>query len=219
MGCCVSKTRKPDTNKFRTRKADPKWTRPRIPAPARSTVAPPEVETVVKEVLSETPAPKPPVPNPTRAPEEERPVVDVSEFSDISKVPEDEGAGEVRHVGRRSPAKMRSRECFGQTPAINPGPFPERVGSMPSAEGNPMTRECGETSWGQSKLPAVSSGLGRSPSARKTGKFPGQAELEGPNRRIEERPKLEEGSKWISPTAGNELLENPLVSLECFIFL
>lgn len=209
MGCCLSKTRKPDP--------DPHLTEPTAVAPP-----PPEEETVVKEVLSETPTPKPPVPNPTR----EKPVMemviekkenaDVSETSDIcsvsesaSTVPDKEYSSEVR----RSPAKIRSRNISGEFPVRRPGP-PKRVGSLPGRERNAMSsvrRDPGEISGRRSRSPAMRAvdkggarpGPGRSPSARKS---PGRVRSEDPTR----------GKEIVAPT---ESLENPLVSLECFIFL
>lgn len=70
-------------------------------------------------------------------------------------------------------------------------------------------------------------GVGRSPAARRSVRSPGRAAL-GPNpnygnnqRREAEDNRVEEG-KWPPPntrTTTDESLENPLVSLECFIFL
>lgn len=238
MGCCVSMTRKHNPDPVKTREISGTSRR-------HSTVVPPpeEEETVVKEVLSETPTPKPPVSNPTRLTtgvlQEHKPYpvpnADVPEASDIcsltesvstvpEKLPPDKFSGEVRQVVVGSPAKMRTRNLTGEgresgAPARKPGPYLGRVGSR---ERNPPIagrRDSGEISGRRSRSPAMRaaevggarSGPGRSPSTTKTGKSPGRVRSEIPTRRVE--------GGIAPPTAGDESLENPLVSLECFIFL
>ncbi|KAB2614299.1 serine/arginine repetitive matrix protein 1-like [Pyrus ussuriensis x Pyrus communis] len=123
------------------------------------------------------------------------------------------GAGSVRLV--------RSRE-----PSPSQQPMSRR-GSRPESN----RREPGESSGRRSRSPAtrVTDGggvnranVGRSPSARKSGKYPGLTTIGpiesssssfGPIRRVAEEPK--NGGNW----PANESLDNPHVSLECFIFL
>lgn len=140
--------------------------------------------------------------------------------------------GERRADSRqRSPARLRNRpfsgelqreKTVGRSPGRKPEPSPGRARPGPGpGSGYGKRRENGESSGRRSRSPVTrgESGLGRAPSARRTGKSPGRV---GPGSGEKIR-KLESGdSKWpAAPTnAGNdELLENPLVSLECFIFL
>nr|CAN73264.1 hypothetical protein VITISV_021768 [Vitis vinifera] len=211
-------------------------------------------EEAVKEVLSETPAPKPPPteveeenttpPSPKLAlkkvEEEEKiqekvPVSTVEEISEISEIcsmsesvstttiterrDDDERSRdecEVRQRVLRSPARFLSnhrppsgdlggkREWgVGKSPARRSEPSPGKVRSPATRSDNGASR----------------SGIGRSPSARKTGQSPSRvpaAAAPGSSRNVEQTEK--EG-KWPPPPATNESLENPLVSLECFIFL
>ncbi|KAK9267769.1 hypothetical protein L1049_010203 [Liquidambar formosana] len=133
----------------------------------------------------------------------------------------------------------KRERVVGRSPARRPEPSPGRRndgvvrsfhgrggGSQTTARRRLVTdsqrRDCGESSGRRSRSPATRvdsgatrSGLGRSPSARRTGRSPGRAAAVPPEtiRKVGETSR--EG-KW--PTA-NESLENPLVSLECFIFL
>ncbi|KAK9936308.1 hypothetical protein M0R45_013156 [Rubus argutus] len=105
----------------------------------------------------------------------------------------------------------------------HPQPMGSRRGG-PRAESN--RRDPGESSGRRSRSPATRitdgggvnrSNVGRSPSARRSGRYPGRTPVgpvESSTRRIAEEPKMEEG-KW----PAHESLDNPLVSLECFIFL
>ncbi|CAN4084003.1 unnamed protein product [Withania somnifera] len=138
--------------------------------------------------------------------------------------PEDD----VTEVRQRSPAKYRngSFRSVGNSPVRRSDPSPARVRSR-SGSGR-ESRYNGECSGRRSRSPAMraenggyGSGLGRSPSVRKTGKSPGRvrSELGDEVRKIEERDMGNGQNKWPPPTNGNESLENPLVSLECFIFL
>lgn len=79
----------------------------------------------------------------------------------------------------------------------------------------------------RSRSPATRSNVGRSPSGRRTGPSPGRVrngpcqERESGVMKVEEdinggRRENEDEKEWEGP---NESLENPLVSLECFIFL
>ncbi|XP_031261589.1 AAC-rich mRNA clone AAC11 protein-like [Pistacia vera] len=93
-------------------------------------------------------------------------------------------------------------------------------------------RDPGESSGRRSRSPAStrSAAMGRSPSARRTNQSPGRSKNEsgqnGSNnnsRQTESPSKME--NRWPSNnnnnnnSSTNESLENPLVSLECFIFL
>ncbi|OVA20228.1 hypothetical protein BVC80_157g17 [Macleaya cordata] len=101
---------------------------------------------------------------------------------------------EVGHTGRRRISAGNNRSWR------DPGESSGRRSRSPS------TRT--ETSQGKTGL-----GLGRSPSSRKTGRSPARIPAISPENGL----KLEEFKEGNGLT--NESLENPLVSLECFIFL
>lgn len=138
---------------------------------------------------------------------------------------------DVTEVRQMSPAKYRNgsfqgelRRNVGSSPARRSDPSPGRVRSGKDSRG--PRKDNGECSGRRSRSPAMrtenggfGSGIGRSPSVRKTGKSPGRvrSELGDRTRKMEERDGNGE-NKW-PPTSENESLENPLVSLECFIFL
>ncbi|KAM1033293.1 hypothetical protein TB2_036295 [Malus domestica] len=121
------------------------------------------------------------------------------------------GAGSVRLVQSREPSPSKQ-------------PMSRR-GSRPESN----RREPGESSGRRSRSPATRitdgggvnrANVGRSPSARKSGKYPGRTTIgpiesssSCPIRRVAEEP-INEGN-W----PANESLDNPHVSLECFIFL
>lgn len=133
---------------------------------------------------------------------------------------------ELREARQRSPAKLRNRpfsgemhreRTVGRSPGRRSEPSPGRVRPV-TGSGYGRRRESGESSGRRSTSPAMrpEAGVGRAQSGRKTGKSPGRV---GPGDKIR---KLDGGkesgeSKW-APT-NDESLENPLVSLECFIFL
>lgn len=175
--------------------------------------------------------------------EEASEVSEICSLSEVSVSTAADGGEEVRQrVVDRSPAKFRSRERRdraaggGKSPARrsdpSPGrrsdPSPGRVRSVSRTDGR--RRDMGESSGRRSMSPATRSvaadgcgrvGSGRSLSARRTGKSPGR--VQGKTRKFEEATEGEIGNgnssnKWQPPT-GDESLENPLVSLECFIFL
>lgn len=174
---------------------------------------------------------------------------EVSEISEIyssmseSFSRENEEIGEIRRkIG--SPEKFKrlsySGELHGRrergvakSPARRPEqPSPNRVRIVPGRDkrvdpnnGKEMrpVRNAGESSLRRSRSPVIRNdnagsrqNLGRSPSVRKTGKSPGRVRSD-----LSENSRKKEGSnkegKW--PPTSNELIENPLVSLECFIFL
>lgn len=145
----------------------------------------------------------------------------------LQKSPRD-GFGPGRVVGK-SPTRRtdsspgRRYNGAGSARSAQPGQQPvggRRVG----LRAEPNRRDPGENSSRRSRSPATRvtdnggvnrANVGRSPSANR--RYPGRAPVESSNsstRRIAEEPKPEEG-KW----AANESLDNPLVSLECFIFL
>lgn len=174
---------------------------------------------------------------------------EVSEISEIyssmseSFSRENEEIGEVRRK-IESPENFKRRSYSGElhgrrergvakSPARRPdNPSPNRVRIVPGRDkrvdpnnGKDMraVREAGESSRRRSRSPVIRNdnagsrqNLGRSPSVRKTGKSPGRVRSD-----LSENSRKREGGskdgKW--PPTSNELLENPLVSLECFIFL
>lgn len=123
-------------------------------------------------------------------------------------------SGEVRPVGR-SPCRVRSEPSPGR---VRSEPSPGRVRS---GSGNGRRRENGESSGRRSRSPVTrvdsgsgsgsAKGLGRTQSTRRTGKSPSRVGS-GPGDRVRRLGQED-------PHTSNELLENPLVSLECFIFL
>lgn len=150
-----------------------------------------------------------------------------------------EEEGEVRQRVVRSPEKYKHRSLSGdfssrkergvaKSPARRPEQSPNRGRIVPGRERlgivpDGRDRGTGETSRRRSRSPAIRNdgggtrqNLGRSPSVRKTGKSPGRVRSD-----LSEKTRKVEGGnregKW--PPTSNELLENPLVSLECFIFL
>lgn len=95
-----------------------------------------------------------------------------------------------------------------------------------NSNNNRSWRDPGESSGRRSRSPSVTrnnnneamgqnkSGMGRSPSARKAGRSPARI----PPMASENSSKSETSKEDVEGN-GNESLENPLVSLECFIFL
>ena len=153
--------------------------------------------------------------------------------------------GEVRQRVLRSPARFQSnpRSLSGdlggkrgrgvrkKSPARKLEPSPGKIRSVSARDGGQSTvrqtdgrrRGSGENGARRSRSPATRtdngasrSGIGRSPSARKTGQSLNSIPAAGSSRDVEQTEK--EG-KWPPPAPTNESLENPLVSLECFIFL
>ncbi|KAK4347113.1 hypothetical protein RND71_033452 [Anisodus tanguticus] len=147
--------------------------------------------------------------------------------TDKRYAPEDD----VTKVLQRSPVKYRTnslQRSVGSSPARRSDPSPGRIRSGSERDSRGPRKDNGECSGRRSRSPAMrtdnggyGSGLGRSPSVRKTGKSPGRvrSELGDRIRKMDERDYGNGENKWPPPTNGNESLENPLVSLECFIFL
>ncbi|KAM7525125.1 hypothetical protein LguiA_015027 [Lonicera macranthoides] len=113
---------------------------------------------------------------------------------------------------------LKAERVSGKSPARRPEPSPGRVRPMSGSVRFVSERgDSGESSGRRTMSPvryteggSTRFDLGRSPSVRKTGKSPGRIGSE-------KTRKGAEGNKWAPTT--NESLENPLVSLECFIFL
>ncbi|KAI5657007.1 hypothetical protein M9H77_25800 [Catharanthus roseus] len=152
---------------------------------------------------------------------------------------------DVTEIRQRSPAKLRNRSLSGdvrrdrsagRSPAKNSDPSPNRVRSGSGRENrglgpNLQKRECGENSGRRSRSPAtrtegggggLKAGMQRSGSVRRTGKSPGRVRSETGEkiRKLDETNSMSSSSnKWPPTTTSNESLENPFVSLECFIFL
>lgn len=147
---------------------------------------------------------------------------------------------DVVNARRRSPARVQKwsvpdKNGVGRSPSRRFEPSPGRARSSPGrdpGQGSPYNAsrmENGESSYSlRSRSPVIHAengnargGLGRSPSAMKTGRSLDRvrSELGDKSRRLEESYSSRESSEKWPPTYSNESLENPLVSLECFIFL
>lgn len=150
---------------------------------------------------------------------------------------------DVAEIRQRSPAKIRNRtfpgevtreRSTGRSPVKKSDASPNRLRSSGSWRENSSfipnvpKRDWGESSGRRSGSPATRTdggvakmGLSRSGStARKTGKSPGRvsSEVGEKIRKLGDEPKsVSREERW--PPTSNESLENPLVSLECFIFL
>lgn len=121
--------------------------------------------------------------------------------------------------GRRSePSPVRARS----------GPVTRR--NSPSVPGRRESRDSGQSSCRRSMSPVTrthtgpdKTGLTQNQLVRRTGKSPGRvgSALSERTRRMDEGNEIVDSScsetKW--PATSTESLENPLVSLECFIFL
>ncbi|XWS12705.1 hypothetical protein CRYUN_Cryun37aG0113300 [Craigia yunnanensis] len=149
-------------------------------------------------------------------------------------------SGSRNRVVGRSPTRKLDQSPGRRNGVINGGSSvrlvqsrepPVRRGSRP----DPPRKDPGESSGRRSRSPAVNrSVMGRSPSGRRTNQSPGRVRRDpgecGNNKKLEQQQQhgtttTIEG-KWpnsnnngATTSAPNESLENPLVSLECFIFL
>ncbi|KAI3680651.1 hypothetical protein L6452_35424 [Arctium lappa] len=166
----------------------------------------------------------------------------------VSTIEDDDDVVYRRKVIDRSPSKARNRHQFSgelqpvrKSPARSKDQSPCRVKSVPERNnrGNGFGSAgrqrpgSGNVSAARSRSPAnrtVAGGdyggrneIGRSLSCRRTGKSPGRV-VSDLHERVR-KPELssgrvrEEGTWDPRATNNDELLENPLVSLECFIFL
>ncbi|XAR59129.1 hypothetical protein NMG60_11014788 [Bertholletia excelsa] len=150
----------------------------------------------------------------------------------------DGGDGEVLQRVTRSPAKIRlpaastgqgERTALRKSPARRPEPelYAARVRSLPDRARRAAASD-GQRLRPRSSSPATRSangsrgaartGVGRSPSARKTGNSSCRIQVDPKKKtcKVAERTYKEPAPP---PPTANESLENPLVSLECFIFL
>ncbi|XP_051125799.1 uncharacterized protein LOC127247813 [Andrographis paniculata] len=147
---------------------------------------------------------------------------DMSESSSVSTAVTEkrERYGEAREFRQRS----KNREYSGEMKrdrivGSSPGRRSE-ISSNGSGSGYGRKRDSGEISGRRSVSPAPrataatsQTGLSRTQSARKTGVAPAPE-------RIRKAEGEKHGERAPAPTpTENESLENPLVSLECFIFL
>ncbi|XP_021740399.1 serine/arginine repetitive matrix protein 1-like [Chenopodium quinoa] len=124
------------------------------------------------------------------------------------------GGGQHYRNQGRSPARRR------------PEPSPPRKRNPSPGGGVPKRDFSGDNSGRRSQSPGIRANVGRSPSSRRTGPSPGRVRMvHGPEngRKVEEEVDeneeiglRRESEEWQGP---KESLENPLVSLECFIFL
>ncbi|XP_073136132.1 uncharacterized protein [Henckelia pumila] len=145
------------------------------------------------------------------------------------------GNDEVRDVYQKSPARLKNRppgevkrdKTLGKSPgrASESSMDRSRPGSI-SSSGNGRKKDTGEISGRRSRSPvsrnnggSSKTDLGRSPSSRRFGKSPGRvgSGLGDRLRKVDEGKENGRDRKW--PLTSNEMLENPVVSLECFIFL
>lgn len=152
---------------------------------------------------------------------------------------------DIRHRVNASPAKMRKNRSFsggrrdmtvGKSPSKRSEQSPARrnFGSVrliqgrdqPGLRNEPRRRDSGENSCRRSRSPATRinnngatrSIVGRSPSARRTNQSPARVRTVTAENDV--RRKEHSSTEQKRPSAAaNESLENPLVSLECFIFL
>ncbi|KAL2589111.1 hypothetical protein GLYMA_13G244100v4 [Glycine max] len=174
-------------------------------------------------------------------------ISEVSEVCSVSESLSTLAEEEARQRVNRSPAKVRKARSFsgefgcrremtaGKSPARRPEQSPGRrnIGSVRVVQmanggtgSQPRRRDSGENSGRRSRSPgtrtdsvSTRSIVGRSPSKRRTPMNQSPARVrscaaESGGRKMENSSM--EG-KW--PSSANESLENPLVSLECFIFL
>ncbi|KAG6776992.1 hypothetical protein POTOM_016789 [Populus tomentosa] len=137
------------------------------------------------------------------------------------------GKSPTRRTTEQSPSKRNGAINGGsvrlvQSREMGSGQAGVRRGSRP----DPKKRDPGEGSARRSRSPATNrSVMGRSPSTRRTNQSPGRVRKEA--HEGVGNGNMDNGmeAKWPSTsnvangTPNDESLENPLVSLECFIFL
>ncbi|WCJ26974.1 hypothetical protein M5689_008750 [Euphorbia peplus] len=114
----------------------------------------------------------------------------------------------------QSPDK-RNNVGRGGCGSVKPGQIRESSVGRRGLRPDPYRRDPGEGSGRRSRSPVInrSTTIGRSPSARRVNESPGRVRTDVPDK----RPTT--SNVGTSSTTPNESLENPLVSLECFIFL
>ncbi|KAL3643405.1 hypothetical protein CASFOL_014220 [Castilleja foliolosa] len=136
-------------------------------------------------------------------------------------------------IRRSSPSKLKNTafsgdmkrdKTVGRSPGRRSEPSPGRARPAP-VSGNGR-RDTGEISGRRSKSPVTrmdsgpsKMGSGRNMSTRKTGKSPARvgSGFGERTRKVDEERRDSGDKMW--PSTGAESVENPLVSLECFIFL
>ncbi|KAK9714733.1 hypothetical protein RND81_06G115700 [Saponaria officinalis] len=112
----------------------------------------------------------------------------------------------------------QSRNNHGRSPARRADPSPPRRRYPGPGPGSGPAQLSGR----RSRSPAARANVGRSPSGRRAGPSPGRVRMVGgPEgvRKVEEESVSVSRKESESEEGVNESLENPLVSLECFIFL
>ncbi|KAK6793313.1 hypothetical protein RDI58_006766 [Solanum bulbocastanum] len=132
------------------------------------------------------------------------------------------GTGQIRNT---SPAR-KSDHLSGSGQTRNSSP--NRVGSGKNA-GGLLIKDNGESSGRRSRSPVICgdqinggtrNSISRCPSMRKSGKSPGRVRSElGDRRRSPAEAGNNNNYKRSLTSGNNESIENPLVTLECFIFI
>ncbi|XP_028775528.1 serine/arginine repetitive matrix protein 1-like [Neltuma alba] len=127
----------------------------------------------------------------------------------------------------RRPEQSPGRRNIGsarQTPSRDQLVRSQTMGNR-GMRGEPRWRDAGENSSRRSRSPAMRTDngatrsiVGRSPSKRRPNQSPARARTPTPENGGRRKEHSGTEGKWPSASA-NESLENPLVSLECFIFL
>ncbi|GKB52862.1 hypothetical protein Tco_0903615 [Tanacetum coccineum] len=235
MGCFLSKNKPNPSTKFH-----------QISSSSNRTPPPVDVETV-KEVLSETPTQTPFLKmesqsikiakghNMSTTTFEDNDI-DVFRRKIIERSPA-KARSRNQYSGELQPARKSPGKRNDQSPGrirSDPRPDPERSGRGPGFGSAGRSRPgSGNLSEARSRSPGkrmVTGGgcsggrneIERSLSARRTGKSPGRvgSDLNERFRRPEMKSgRVREESNRFTTTNSDESLENPLVSLECFIFL
>lgn len=139
---------------------------------------------------------------------------------------------DTNEIRRISPARSRDRTVSGEnigmkSQRIKLSPSPNRV--RPGIDGyghNAKKRDCGERSGRRSVSPAMRTGgvegkkgISRSVSAGRNRVTSDRVkpEMGGSIRKSDDLSQSNREDQWLS--TGNESVENPFVSLECFIFV
>ncbi|KAH6775278.1 hypothetical protein C2S52_012839 [Perilla frutescens var. hirtella] len=205
---------------------------------------PPVYEETVKEVLSETPAipkkrsPSPPIPRifhgsermlhqnggAVKKPSDVGSEIHITHSESDSNSTENDGAFHWPRFNYRGPfpAEVKRENMAGRSPARRSNKSPGRVNP---GSGHGRKTGGGESSERRSRSPVIHSdsgssktGLSTSRSLRKTGNSPGRVGY-GSGEKIRKGEEVRESEEMTRPPTSNDLLENSLVSLECFIFL
>ncbi|KAF9672296.1 hypothetical protein SADUNF_Sadunf11G0026600 [Salix dunnii] len=143
------------------------------------------------------------------------------------------GRSPTRRTAEQSPSKRNGAVKRGPVRVVQSREMGSgQVGSRRGLRPDPNRRDPGEGSARRSRSPATNRSLmGRSPSTRRTNQSPGRARKDpnesGGGNNSADNGEKDNGMEAKLPGANssadngtpNESLENPLVSLECFIFL